>query len=87
MASPRDGNRVPTLRGALSTDGTTIVNVQANPTTHRLSANIGSTGSDFGTPNAKRDDDRVPVLMAVSAADGVTPVEIYANISGQLLMT
>lgn len=38
----RDDNRIPTLIGASSADGTTPVNVWVDPTTHRLLVDIGT---------------------------------------------
>lgn len=82
----RDENNVPTLLGALSTNGRTLVPVKADPTTHVLSTDDNTTGSDFGPQNAPRDENSVPVLMAVSSADGVTPVVVYADATGKLLI-
>lgn len=86
MEAKRDENRVTTLLGGLSTDGVTPTRVEADPTTHALAVNEGSTGSDHGPENAPRDENRIPVLMAVSSADGVTPVVVYANSDGELLI-
>lgn len=86
MNASRDENNVPTLLGALESDGETIIRVQANPDSHALTTNDASTGSDFGPANAPRDENGVPVLMAVSEVDGVTPVVIYADALGQLLI-
>lgn len=86
MGSPHDGNRIPTLKAVLNTDGVTVSNVLASPTTFRLASSDGTAGSDFGVPTSQRDHDRVTVLMAVSATDGTTPVEVYCNSSGQLLI-
>ncbi len=82
----RDQNNVPTLLGALSTDGITPVRVKANPSNHGLEVDDNTTGSDHGVANAVRDSNFVPVLLAVSSADGVTPVEVYADSSGNLLV-
>lgn len=82
----RDQNTVPTLLGALETNGTTIVPIEANPTTHALEVNDNVTGSDHGPTNAPRDQNFVPVLMAISETDGVTPVVIYASSTGELLV-
>ncbi len=84
--SPRDDNRIATLRAALDTDGVSVINVCGNPISHALCVSDGSTGSDHGVPTAQRDYDRVPVLLGVSSADGETPVEIYADSSGNLLV-
>ena len=86
--SKRDENRVPTITGVLNSDGTTIVPIQIDPTTHALTVGDGTSGSDNGPSggNALRDNNRVPVLMAVSESDGTTPVPIYADSSGSLLI-
>lgn len=82
----RDENSVPTLLGALNTDGTTLVRVKANASNHSLKVSDGSTGSDHGPVNSPRDQNNIPALMAVSSADGVTPVVVYADSSGNLLI-
>jgi hypothetical protein len=82
----RDQNDVPTLLGALNSNGTTIVPITAEPGTHSLSVNIGGTGTDYGPADAPRDGNFVPVLMGVSQDDGVTPVVIYATPAGKLLI-
>lgn len=85
MASPlHDGNNTPTLI-AVQDNGTTILNIQANPSTHALAVEDNTTGSDNG-PSNSRHAEGVPVLMAVSSADGKTPVVVYGNSSGQLLI-
>ena len=81
-----DENGVRTLLGALSTDGTTIVPVLANPGRHTLKINNATGGTDHGPKNAPRDQNNQPVLMAVSSVDGVTPVVVYADSSGNLLI-
>ncbi len=82
----RDENSVPTLLGALSTNGTTLVRVKVNASNHALKVADGSTGTDHGPVNAPRDENSVPALMAVSSVDGVTPVVVYADSSGNLLV-
>lgn len=82
----RDQNSVTTLLGTLDTDGETLVLVEADPTTHRLMASDGTTGSDNGPTDAPRDNNFVPALIAVSSADGVTPVVVYADSDGKLLV-
>lgn len=86
MDASRDENSVPTLLGASEADGTTLIRIEADPTTHYLMVENGSTGTDFGPQNSPRDQNSVPALMAVSSADGVTPVVVYANASGELLI-
>lgn len=81
-----DGNYTHSLMGVLNTDGKTVINILANPTTHRLETNNGITGSDFGPKNAPKDGNDVPTLLAVSSVDGVTPVVVYADINGNLLI-
>lgn len=82
----RDENSVPTLLGALSSDGATITPIIADPASHSLGVNDGTSGTDFGPVNAPRDENNIPVLMAVSSADGVTPVVVYADSDGNLLV-
>lgn len=82
----RDDNNVPTLLGALNTDGVTPVKVMVNSTNHGIEVDDNSTGTDHGVSRAVRDANSVPVLMAVSSADGVTPVEVYVDSNGHLLI-
>lgn len=82
----RDENRVTTLIAALNTDGVTPNLVYADPTTHAISADDNTTGSDFGVVNAPRDQNRVTVAMAISSSDGITPVELYSDSLFKLLM-
>ncbi len=82
----KDENSVSTLLGTLNTNGTTLVRIKANATTHALSIDDNTTGTDHGPVNAPRDENNVPALLAVSSADGVTPVVVYADSSGKLLV-
>lgn len=82
----RDENGVPTMIGALNTDGVSIVRITANPTNNALSVDDDTTGDDYRTTNASRDENGVPVLMAVSSTDGVTPVELYVDADGKILI-
>lgn len=82
----RDENSVPTLLGALNTNGTTLVRVLANASNNALKINDASTGSDHGPTNDLRDENSIPALMAVSSVDGVTPVVVYADSDGNLLV-
>lgn len=86
VRNPRDDNFIPTLRAVLNTDGVTVINVEANPSTHVLDVSDGNTGTDHGVPTAQRDTDFHPVLMAVSSEDYITPVEVYADSDGNLLV-
>ncbi len=81
-----DENGVPTLIAGLNTNGTTIVRVKVNATTHGLKISDGTTGTDHGPVNDLRDENSRPALMATSSVDGVTPVVVYADSSGNLLI-
>lgn len=82
----RDNNQIPIMTGVLNTDGTTITLFKANPSTHVLFINDGTTGSDFGSDDAVRDNNNIPVLLAVSNSDGSTPVPLYVDTNGNLLV-
>lgn len=82
----RDENRITTLIAALNTNGTTPNLVYCDPTTHAISADDNTTGSDFSVTNTPRDENRVTVAMAVSSSDGVTPVELYSDSLFKLLI-
>ena len=83
----RDQNNVPTRTAVSNADGTTILRVQANPTTHVLAIDDNTTGSVTTQANAPRDENGVPVMMAVSSVDGVTPVPIAIDsVTGKLLI-
>lgn len=96
MQASRDENNVPTLLGALSTDGITPTLVKADPNNHGLEVDDDTGGTDHGVANAVRDSNFVPVLLAVSSQtitvngisyiQGVTPVEVYADSDGNLLV-
>lgn len=47
--APRDNNRVPTLIGVSSSDGTTPTTVYVDPTTHRLLVSSSGSGLTIGT--------------------------------------
>lgn len=82
----RDENNVPAIIALDAANGTDIVRVEADPTTHALSVDDDTTGTDYGPTNDARDQNNVPTFMAVSSDDGVTPVPIYATASGALLV-
>lgn len=86
ISTPRDQNRIPTLMGALNTDGQTPVSITVNPTGNLLSVDDNTTGSDYPTDNAPRDNNRITTLIGVSSTDGVTPVVVYADSTGKLLI-
>lgn len=82
-----DANRVPTLLAVSSSDGSTLLNVKANPVNNAMKAENNTTGSDLGSPvNDPRDENRKVAFWAVSAVDGVTPVAVYVDSNGQLLI-
>lgn len=82
-----DENRVPTVLLTSSADGVTPVQLTANPTTHAVTVDDDTTGSDLSGDVASGDENYVPVFMAVSSADGVTPVAVYGDpITGALLI-
>lgn len=86
MKAERDDNNVPTLIGVLNTDGSTVMQIKANPTTHSLAVNNGTTGTDQGPDHALRDENFVPTQLAVSSSDGVTLVPLYVDSDGRLLI-
>lgn len=86
MNAERDNNNVPTIIAVLNTDGTSIVPVEANPTTKSLAVDNNSIGSDNGPDRALHDENFVPTLLAVSDVDGVTPVALYVDATGKLLI-
>lgn len=83
----KDNNFVNTLTAVLNTDGATIVPLQADPVSHHLKVNDGTTGTDNGPNRALRDGNDVPTMLAVSSADLTTPVALYADSSGNLLIS
>ena len=86
-AAKRDGNGVPVRLAVSNADGTTILQIQANPTTHALSADDNNTGSDLTGSRALTDANGVATMLAVSSVDGITPVPLYIDsVSGKLLV-
>ncbi len=81
----RDENRKVTMTALLNTDGTTIKNIRANPSTHALGVINGTTGSDLGN-HIQIDENRIPVLFAVSSVDGSSLIALYADSNGALLV-
>lgn len=83
----RDDNGYPTALATSSTDGSTPIRLQVNPSTKALLAEDDVTGTDLSDNIATRDENNYPVLMGVSSADGVTPTAIYADpVTGKLLI-
>ena len=85
MSSFHDGNNIATLI-VMQDDGETIVNLQADPSTHALDTSDGTTGSDNGPTESRHDNNNVHVLMAISSEDGVTPICLYADENNNLLI-
>ena len=75
-----DENNKPTAICASKNDGTTIVPIQANPTTHyvRVSSAMSADNGNNGG-NAMLDENSVPVFMALSSTGDGTLVEVYAD--------
>ena len=82
----RDNNKVGTMMGVLNTDGTTPTRIKANPTSHALDINDGTSGADIGPDDASRDNSGMTTLMVVSNTDGVTPVLIFIDSNGKILV-
>lgn len=75
------------MLGVSNADGSTMLPVYIDPTTHFLAVDDDTTGSDLSGDNALRDENRVTGLLAVSDADGVTPVPVYVDsITNELLI-
>lgn len=93
--SYHDGNGMHTLI-CVETDGVTLVNIEADPSSHVLNTSNGTTGTDNGPYTSRHDNSHVPVLLAVSSRtatvngvnfiQGVTPVVVYGDSSGNLLV-
>ena len=84
--APRDNNNVPCLIAALNSNGSTIVRVQVDSSSHGLRISNGTSGSDHGPTDALKDSNMVSTLLAVSSSDGQTPVVVYSDSSGNLLV-
>lgn len=82
----RDENGVPTLIAAKNTDGATIMRLRADSSTHALSVDDGTAGTDKGPTNDLRDENGATCLMAVSSSDGQTPVILYTDANNLLLL-
>lgn len=81
----KDQNYISTLLATKNDTSGTTIPLQADPISHGLMINDGTTGSDFGPKNAPQDNNHVIAIMAVST-DGVTPVVLYADSSNNLLI-
>ena len=75
----RDNNRVTTLVAVSSSDGTTIVPLYANPTTHRLIVDL-SSGANFAeneTPTGTINGSNVTFTLANTPTSG--SVQLFLN--------
>jgi len=81
----RDNNQIPVILAISSDDGSTPIQIKAEPSAHSLCTSDGDTGSDLTGEEAERDDNVVTTLLAASSDDGATPVPLYANTDGELL--
>ena len=82
----KDSNNVNAITGLLNTNGSTVQRAYADATSHSLSVQDATTGSDAGNDAAKHDSNNVPTWIAVSEVDGITPVPIFIDSSNQLLI-
>jgi hypothetical protein len=86
MQAVRDENFVTSATAVLDANGTTIVTLAVNPTTHALKVVDGTTGSDLGPNRALRDENFVTTIIGVSSADFHTPVPAYADANHNLMV-
>ena len=84
----KDENNRPTAICVSQNDGTTIVPITANPTSHGVSISTSmSTDNGNNGGNAMLDENSVPVFMALSSHGDGTLVEVYADpITGAILV-
>jgi hypothetical protein len=87
MSAVRDNNSIPVFIGLSDSDGSTILNLQVDPTSHGIIIDDNTTGSDLTGDNAPRDNNSVPTVLATSSSDGITPVPVYIkSATGGLLI-
>lgn len=87
--SLHDENGRSSIICASKDDGTTIVQITADPTTHGVSVDDNTTGDDNGNnnDNAMIDGNSVAVWFALSSAGDGSLVEVYADpATGKLLI-
>lgn len=81
-----DQNSNPAIIALLNTNGTTITRIECDPSTHALSIDDNTTGSDNGGNAADFDENGRTTLFAESSdGDGVL-VALYVNSDGELLI-
>lgn len=76
-----DQNNRPTAIAVSSSDGRTIVQLQANPVNHALEIDDDTTGSDNGNNegSAMIDENCISVFMAESSDGSGDLIEVYAD--------
>lgn len=77
-----DESQATSMTAILNTDGSTIEALTADPSTHHLSTDDNTTGSDNGPSMEKHDDNHVPTLYALSSAGNGARVPLYASLNG-----
>lgn len=82
----RDENQVTSILAKWRNDGITPLPILANPSTHAMMIDLGTTGSDLGDDNAAKDPNFVSSMLAVSKTDGSTVVPLFATSGGNLLI-
>lgn len=87
--APLDENSRPAITCASKNDGTTIVPIKADPTTHAIMLVDGTGQTDNGNNNgnAMLDENSRPVWTALSSANDGSIVEVYGDgSSGSILI-
>lgn len=77
--SAQDQNFVKSLIASQNNASVLPARLRAEPISHSLAIDDGTSGTDFGPVNAARDGNDVTCIMAVSSADGITPVALYVD--------
>lgn len=90
-----DGNHIQTFL-CVQDNGSSLINIRANPSNHGIKVADGTGGTDAGPYNSLHDSNHKPILMAVSSRtatvngknyiQGVTRVAVYGDSSGNLLI-
>ena len=87
MQASRDQNRVTTLLGVSSADGSTPIKVKIDSVTGRVLMQVSSMGSHSAVTNrqiAYRDQNYVPTSIGESENDDGVLVNLVANTPGYL---
>lgn len=79
MTTILDENRIPSIIGVSENDGSTLISIKADATSHSMMVVSGLGGADHGGNPDPRDENRKVAFFATSAVDGVTPVAVYAD--------